>query len=73
MNSVRSNPGDDTKIAGAVANAASVGSENKKEEKEGEGNPWTAPWRFSTELPRAGLSTVVSGVGYLLYVFPGCS
>lgn len=29
-------------------------------------NPWTAPWRFSTELPRAGLATVVSGVGYLL-------
>ena len=29
-------------------------------------NPRTAPWRYSTELPRAGLATVVSGVGYLL-------
>ena len=33
-------------------------------------NPWMTPWRFSTELPRAGLATVVSGVGYLLYVHP---
>ncbi|KAF8472618.1 Ctr copper transporter [Kalaharituber pfeilii] len=27
---------------------------------------WSRPWRFSTELPRAVLQTVTTGVGYLL-------
>lgn len=34
------------------------------------------PWRFSVDLPRALLVTVMTGVGYLLYVFarsvPAC-
>lgn len=37
--------------------------------RDAQGSPWTSPWRFSTEVPRAGLSTVTSGVGYLLYVY----
>lgn len=28
----------------------------------------TMPWRFSVDLPRAGLVTVIVGLGYLLYV-----
>jgi copper transporter 1 len=28
------------------------------------------PWRFSVDLPRALLVTVMTGVGYLLYVVP---
>ena len=32
-----------------------------KKEKRG-----AMPWRFSVDLPRAGLLTVISGVGYLL-------
>lgn len=28
--------------------------------------PGVAPWRFSVDLPRAGLVTVMTGVGYLL-------
>jgi len=63
--SVRSSSVGDAKTAGAIANVESVRSGNRREGEE-EGNPWTAPWRFSIELPRAGLSTVVSGVGYLL-------
>ena len=43
-----------------------IGDEDTVREKPR--NPWTTPWRYSTELPRAGLATVVSGVGYLLYV-----
>jgi len=62
---VRSSSVGDAKTAGAIANVESVRSGNRREGEE-EGNPWTAPWRFSIELPRAGLSTVVSGVGYLL-------
>ena len=68
---MRSSNVGDAKTAGAIANVENV-SGNRKEGGE-ERNPWTAPWRFSTELPRAGLSTVVSGVGYLLYVSPSCS
>lgn len=65
--SERSNSEGDSKAAGVVA---SVENGNRGQ-GEGMGNPWTAPWRFSTELPRAGLATVISGVGYLLYAFPG--
>lgn len=28
----------------------------------------TPPWRFSTDLPKALLDTVIAGIGYLLYV-----
>ena len=66
---MRSSSVGDAKTAGAIANVESVRSGNRRVGEE-EGNPWTAPWRFSIELPRAGLSTVVSGVGYLLYVSP---
>lgn len=31
----------------------------------------TQPWRFSVDLPRALLTLVVTGVGYLLYVWAG--
>lgn len=31
----------------------------------------TPPWRFSTDLPKALLDTLIAGIGYLLYVaFP---
>ncbi len=29
---------------------------------------FSTPWRFSTDMPRAILSTVIAGVGYLLSV-----
>ncbi|RPB27516.1 hypothetical protein L211DRAFT_779621 [Terfezia boudieri ATCC MYA-4762] len=51
-------------VAGTRRNKT-VGSGNSGEGEEKE-NPWTAPWRLSIELPRAAISTVVSGVGYLL-------
>ena len=70
---MRSSSVGDVKTAGAIASAEGIRSGNRREEEEDEPNPWTAPWRFSTELPRAGLSTVVSGVGYLLYAPPNCS
>lgn len=31
----------------------------------------TQPWRFSVDLPRALLTLVVTGIGYLLYVWAG--
>lgn len=64
-NSVRSSVVDEGKPAAAVGNIETVGSGNSGEGEEKE-NPWTAPWRLSIELPRAAISTVVSGVGYLL-------
>lgn len=33
------------------------------------GGFWSKPWRLSVDLPRALLTTVMVGVGYLLYVF----
>lgn len=39
---------------------APVGGEEKKDGWSGH------PWRFSTELPRAGMAVVTTGLGYLL-------
>lgn len=51
--------------------------QQQKESEEGEEGEdrgksgWAGrPWRFSTELPRAAMTVVVSGVGYLLFVVP---
>lgn len=49
-----------------ASEASEVEAKSVKSQEATKSNPWTTPWRFSTEIPRAALATVVSGVGYLL-------
>ena len=67
-NSVNTPLGNNSKVTVEQHNELDTGDEDAVRDKLR--SPWLVPWRFSTELPRAGLGTVVSGVGYLLYVHP---
>src|SRR5690606_15191306 len=60
----------DEKEPAAVTEGTNSGSSSEGEKSESPTpvakKSWTIPWRFSTEVPRAALSAVTAGVGYLL-------